>query len=44
MLRTMHHGGSIAILGIPPEDTAIDWSQVIFKGLTSKGHLRPRDV
>ena len=37
MLRTMHHGGSIAILGIPPEDTAIDWNQVIFKGLTLKG-------
>ena len=37
MLRTMHHGGSVAILGIPPEDTAIDWTQVIFKGLTIKG-------
>src|SRR5260221_14031721 len=37
MLRTMHHGGSIAILGIPPEETAIDWNQVIFKGLTLKG-------
>jgi len=37
MLRTMHHGGSIAILGIPPDDTAIDWNQVIFKGLTLKG-------
>ena len=37
MLRTMHHGGSVAILGIPPEDTAIDWNQVIFKGLTIKG-------
>jgi len=37
LLRTMHHGGSIAILGIPPEDTAIDWNQVIFKGLTLKG-------
>jgi len=37
MLRTMHHGGSIAILGIPPEDTAIDWNQVIYKGLTLKG-------
>ena len=35
--RTMHHGGSIAILGIPPDDTAIDWNQVIFKGLTLKG-------
>ena len=37
MLRTMHHGGSVAILGIPPEDTAIDWTQVIFKGLNIKG-------
>jgi threonine 3-dehydrogenase len=37
MLRTMHHGGSIAILGIPPGDTAIDWNQIIFKGLTLKG-------
>jgi len=37
MLRTMHHGGSIAMLGIPPEDTAIDWTQVIFKGLAIKG-------
>jgi threonine 3-dehydrogenase len=37
MLRTMHHGGSVAILGIPPGDTAIDWNQVIFKGLTIKG-------
>ena len=37
MLRTMHHGGSIALLGIPPEETAIDWDQVIFKGLTLKG-------
>jgi threonine 3-dehydrogenase len=37
MLRTMHHGGSMAILGIPPEETAIDWNQVIFKGLTLKG-------
>ena len=37
MLRTMHHGGSIAILGIPPEEMAIDWNLVIFKGLTLKG-------
>jgi threonine 3-dehydrogenase len=37
MLRTMHHGGSIALLGIPPTDTAIDWNQVIFKGLVIKG-------
>jgi threonine 3-dehydrogenase len=37
MLRTMHHGGSIAMLGIPPEEMAIDWTQVIFKGLAIKG-------
>ena len=37
MLRTMHHGGKIALLGIPPEETAIDWNQVIFKGLEIKG-------
>src|SRR5579863_2142220 len=37
MLRTMHHGGAIAILGIPPGEMAIDWNQVIFKGLTLKG-------
>jgi len=37
MLRTMHHGGSVAILGIPPGDTSIDWNEVIFKGLTLKG-------
>lgn len=37
MLRTMHHGGSIAILGIPPAEVAIDWNEVILKGLTIKG-------
>jgi threonine 3-dehydrogenase len=37
MLRTMHHGGGIAMLGIPPGETAVDWNQVIFKGLTLKG-------
>ena len=37
MLRTMHHGGRIALLGIPPGDTAIDWNDVIFKGLKIKG-------
>ncbi len=37
MLRTMHHGGSVAMLGIPPGEMAIDWNQVIFKGLTIKG-------
>lgn len=37
MLETMQHGGKIALLGIPPADTAIDWNQVIFKGLEIKG-------
>ncbi len=37
LLRTMHHGGSVALLGIPPDDTVIDWTQVIFKGLVIKG-------
>src|SRR6478736_2556007 len=37
MLRTMHHGGSVALLGIPPGETAIDWNQVIFKGLNMRG-------
>ena len=37
MLRTMHHGGSVAMLGIPAQETAIDWTEVIFKGITIKG-------
>jgi threonine 3-dehydrogenase len=37
LLRVMHHGGSVAMLGIPPAEMAIDWNQVIFKGLTIKG-------
>lgn len=37
LLRTMHHGGNVAMLGIPPDETAIDWTQVIFKGLTLQG-------
>jgi threonine 3-dehydrogenase len=37
LLRTMHHGGSVALLGIPPGETAIDWNQVIFKGLNMRG-------
>jgi threonine 3-dehydrogenase len=37
MLTTMNHGGKIAMLGLPSEKMAIDWSQVIFKGLTIKG-------
>jgi len=33
----MNHGGRIALLGIPPGEMAIDWNQVIFKGLFIKG-------
>ena len=37
MLEIMQHGGKVALLGIPPADTAIDWNHVIFKGLEIKG-------
>jgi len=37
MIRTMHHGGKVAILGILPDETVIDWTQIIFKGLELKG-------
>ncbi|MFC3624554.1 L-threonine 3-dehydrogenase [Vogesella amnigena] len=37
MLEVMNHGGKLALLGIPPANTAIDWNQVIFKGLEIKG-------
>ena len=37
LLRTMHHGGSVALLGIMPKDTGINWDEVIFKGLVMKG-------
>ena len=37
MLANMCHGGRIALLGILPSDTAIDWDQVIFSSLFIKG-------
>ena len=37
MLRTMHHGGRVAVLGIPPAEMAVDWNEIIFKGLIIKG-------
>ena len=37
MLANMCHGGKIALLGILPEETAIDWDLVVFNGLTIKG-------
>lgn len=37
MLGSMNNGGNVAILGIFPDEVAIDWSEVIFKGLFLKG-------
>ena len=37
MLANMAHGGKIAMLGIPPEEIAIDWNPVVFNMLTIKG-------
>lgn len=37
MLANMCHGGKIALLGILPPETAIDWNTVIFNGLFIKG-------
>jgi threonine 3-dehydrogenase len=37
MLLSMYNGGRIALLGLVPNGTAIDWDKVIFKGLHIKG-------
>ncbi|MGM3173665.1 L-threonine 3-dehydrogenase [Dickeya lacustris] len=37
LLSVMNHGGRIAMLGIPPQATPVDWSEIIFKGLVIKG-------
>lgn len=37
MLSTMNHGGKISMLGIQSDKSSIDWTKVIFKGLTIKG-------
>ncbi len=37
LLEVMNHGGKVALLGIMPGQEAIDWSQVVFKGLFLKG-------
>jgi len=37
MLANMCHGGKMALLGILPSETAIDWNTVIFSGLNIKG-------
>ena len=33
----MHHGGKVALLGIPPHEMTVDWNEIIFKGLELKG-------
>ncbi|HEY8562121.1 MAG TPA: L-threonine 3-dehydrogenase [Pyrinomonadaceae bacterium] len=37
MLANMTHGGSIAFLGIPSDEFAINWKTVVFNMLTVKG-------
>jgi threonine 3-dehydrogenase len=37
MLANMCHGGKIALLGILPRHTSVDWDTVVFNGLTIKG-------
>jgi threonine 3-dehydrogenase len=37
MLPNMCHGAKIALLGILPQDTTIDWDLIVFNGLTVKG-------
>jgi threonine 3-dehydrogenase len=37
ILDNMCHGGKIALLGIMPEKTEIDWNKVVFNMLTIKG-------
>ncbi len=37
MIDAMIMGGRIAMLGIPPGKSSVDWSRIIFKALTIKG-------
>ena len=37
MLGHMFHGGKVALLGLLPGTTRIDWDDIIFKGLKVKG-------
>jgi threonine 3-dehydrogenase len=37
MIEHMNHAGKIALLGFLPQNTGIDWSQIIMKGLVIKG-------
>jgi threonine 3-dehydrogenase len=37
MVEAMVMGGRIAMLGIPPGKSPVDWSRIVFKALTIKG-------
>ncbi|MFV2091811.1 MAG: L-threonine 3-dehydrogenase, partial [Hyphomicrobiales bacterium] len=37
MVEAMIMGGRIAMLGIPPGKSAVDWSRIVFKAITIKG-------
>ena len=37
MITNMYNGSKIALLGILPNTTTVDWSKIIFKALTLKG-------
>ncbi len=37
MVENMYNGGKISLLGLLPSNTQLNWSKLIFKGLTLKG-------
>ena len=37
LIHHMYHGGKIALLGILPNETKVNWDKIIFKGLHLKG-------
>ena len=37
IIDNMCHGGKIALLGIMPQNTPVDWNKVVFNGLNIKG-------
>jgi threonine 3-dehydrogenase len=37
MIETLVMGGRIAMLGIPPGKSPVDWSRIVFKAITLKG-------
>ena len=37
MVESLVMGGKIALLGIPPGKSPVDWSRIVFKAITIKG-------